>query len=148
MAIKLLEGPMKSTHSASYQYKIREISWNDDFLSSFSNQEGLYGSPEWIHQEELMDLKDELMQHFWRIANNNLTEHQLKILDLSCKGYTQTEMSKKLQVNQSCIAKSIIGAKQVNGKTYGGSVKKLRRLMEKDPEVVKILNKIKEIKEK
>ena len=93
------------------------------------------------YSEDLLDLKAQLMAAFWRIIKTKLTPRQCEVIELYAQGLTQTEIAKRLNVNQSSITKSINGnCDYRNGKKiYGGAKKKLRRIAASDPEIQSIL---------
>jgi DNA-binding CsgD family transcriptional regulator len=99
------------------------------------------------YNEELLELKEQLKAAFWRIVETQLTERQKQVIKLYSKGLTQTEIAKKLGVNQSSITKSINGNCDYRSgkKVYGGARKKLRKIAEKDEEIQSILLRISEI---
>ena len=132
--------------SDSYQYLLVESPCSPEMLAEFADAEsmaGLYSE----HNEELLDLKEQLRKEFWRLVNNELTDRQKEVITLYAQGYTQIEIAKKLNVNQSSITKSINGnCDYRNGrKVYGGASKKLRKLAEKDERIQTILKRIAEI---
>ena len=98
----------------------------------------------WGYNEELFELKDKLKAAFWRIVDTQLTSRQKEVIHLYAEGLTQTEIAKKLNVNQSSITKSINGnCDYRNGrKVYGGARKKLRKIADKDEEIKEILDRI------
>ena len=60
------------------------------------------------------------------------------------------EIAKKLKVNQSSITKSLHGNVDYhsNGKTvYGGSKKKLNKIIQNDPKILDILQRMNKIRE-
>lgn len=99
------------------------------------------------YNEDLLDLKEQLVAAFWRIIRTKLTPRQCEVIELYAQGFTQTEIAKKLNVNQSSITKSINGnCDYRNGKKiYGGAKKKLRRIAAQDPEIQSILAQMGEI---
>jgi DNA-binding CsgD family transcriptional regulator len=101
------------------------------------------------YNEEILDLKDQLKVAFWRIVDTKLTSRQRKVIHLYAEGLTQTEIAKKLNVNQSSITKCINGnCDYRNGKKiYGGARKKLQKFAEQDSEVQEILSRIAELQE-
>jgi DNA-binding CsgD family transcriptional regulator len=116
-------------------------------MAEFSEAQGLVENYKPEDRELLLDLRDELRLEFWRLAKDNLTERQFQVIELLAKGYTQIEIAKQLNVNQSSITKSVNGnCDYRNGKKiYGGAKKKLRRLADKDPEIQAIIVQIAEI---
>lgn len=101
----------------------------------------------WGHNEELIELKEKLVKEFWRLVETKLTERQREVMKLSARGLTQTEIAKKLNVNQSSITKSINGnCDYRNGKkVYGGIRKRMQKLIEKDAKISELLKQIEEI---
>lgn len=150
----------RDNRSNHYQHLFAESSYSNEMMESFPNELSLYNrlNP-FEYSEELMDLEEELRIEFWRIVET-LTDRQKAVLTLRADGYTQMEIAKMLNVNQSSITKSINGNvdyKQTNGKdkdnllnkkakSYGGSLKKLRRLLEQDPAVQDILSRIAQVR--
>ena len=64
-------------------------------------------------------------------------------------GYTQHEIANALGVNQSSVTKSISGNIDYKngGVAYGGSIKKLRKLIKNDPKIQEILKRIEDLTE-
>ena len=141
---------LKKNRSDSYQYVLVESPCSPDMLKEFSEAQGMTGFLNYSHyNEELYDLQDKLKAAFWRIIDTHLTDRQRQVIRLYADGYTQTEIAKKLNVNQSSITKAINGnCDYKHGKRiYGGAKKKLRRIAAQDPEVNKILKRIAELHE-
>jgi len=148
----------RDNRSNHYQHLFAESSYSNEMMESFPNELSLYNrlNP-FEYSEELMDLEEELRIEFWRIVDT-LTERQKAVLTLRADGYTQMEIAKMLNVNQSSITKSINGnvdykIKSKDGKdlskkakSYGGSLKKLRRLLEQDPKIQEILARIAQVR--
>ncbi len=138
----------KKNRSDSYQWILLESPCSPEMLTEFSDAQGLHGVMNYAeYNEELYELKDKLRTAFWRIIDTQLTNRQRQVIRLYADGYTQIEIAKMLNVNQSSITKSINGnCDYRNGKKiYGGAKKKLRRIASKDPEIQEILSKIAEI---
>ncbi len=118
-------------------------------MESFSNDDSIYSrlNP-FDYNEDLLDLEDELKKEFWRIVDDLLTPRQKAVLKLASEGLTQMEIAKKLKVNQSSITKSLNGnVDYKNGKkVYGGSKKKILKIIENDEKIKLILNKMQEIR--
>ena len=134
--------------SDSYQHKIVESACAPDMLMEIAESEGIGAQLNpFGYDEELLDLKDQLREHFWRMVREKLTPRQRQVIELYCDDYTQTEIAKKLGVNQSSITKSMNGnCDYRNGKKiYGGAKKQLQKIAENDPEIQEVLERIKEI---
>lgn len=160
-----------NARSNSYQYKLKELPW--DFFPDaknenasthqFSNRDSINGHLQrYQYSEELLDLKEELLARFWRIANDVLTPLQLKVLTLYADGYTQGEIAKQLGwKGQSSAHKTIFGAKlskkererlQANTDNavpeyYGGALKKLKAAFLEDSRIQELMRQIREIQE-
>jgi DNA-binding CsgD family transcriptional regulator len=125
-----------------------EISTSPETLTDYSDSRGMPGflnsDP---YCEELLELKDKLHTAFWKLVDSELTVRQREVLHLTAEGLTQTEIAKKLGVNQSSITKSIHGNTDYKkGKrVYGGARKKLVKLITKDAEIQDIFHKISEL---
>lgn len=142
MKIKINKDFTKN-RSDRYQYLLVESSCSPDMLTEFSDARGIAGLLNSCnYNEELLDLKEQLFAAFWRIIRTKLTARQCEVIELYSKGLTQTEIAKKLNVNQSSITKSINGnCDYRSGKrVYGGAKKKLRRIAAQDPEIQEILS--------
>jgi DNA-binding CsgD family transcriptional regulator len=121
-------------------------------LEAFPNEDSIQArlNPHDNYDEKLLELEDQLKDRFWNIVNTLLTKRQKRVIMLLAEGKTQMEIAKILNVNQSSITKNLNGNSEYhNGikTSYGGSKKKLRKLAEEDPEVIAILNQIREIKD-
>ena len=137
----------KKNRSDRYQQLFAEQSYSNEMMSDFPQSSGLYDNYSSEDREELMDLKAALNTEFWRLVDTELTDRQKEVLHLYADGYTQIEIAKKLNVNQSSITKSINGnCDYRNGRrVYGGAKKRLRKLSEQDPKIREIFRKIAEI---
>jgi len=137
----------KTNRSNVYQHLFTEQLHSNEMMAEFSDSQGLveHYSPE--HKEMLLDLKEELKLEFWRLVDTELTERQAQVIRLLAKGFTQIEIAKQLNVNQSSITKSVNGnCDYRNGrKVYGGAKRKLRKLADNDPKIQQIFNSIAEI---
>lgn len=142
--------------SDSYQNFFAEQLVPSELLSIFSNNDSIsYRLNPFYYNEELMDLEEQLKKEFWRIVDNLLTPRQKDVIRLAADGYTQTEIARLLSVNQSSITKSINGNvdyknRDKNGKnkkSYGGSKRKLKKIIEEDEKIKAILARIQEIRD-
>lgn len=140
----------KQTRSSKYQYLLIETIYPSEMLEAFPNEESVYKrlNP-FIYNDEIAELEDQLKVEFWRVVNSMLTERQKEIIKYYAEGKTQTEIAKILNVNQSSITKSIHGNVDYKGsrKTYGGSARKLRKIIENDEAIQKILKRISELRD-
>ena len=138
----------RKNRSDSYQHILLETACSHEMMEAFANEESIYNrlNP-FAYNEELLDLEDQLKKEFWRIVENLLTPRQKAVLKLASEGLTQMEIAKKLKVNQSSITKSLNGnVDYKNGKKiYGGSKKKILKIIESDEKIKQILDKMKEI---
>lgn len=133
-----------------YQFVLLEQPCSPEMLMEVADSEGIGAQLNpFGYNEELLDLKEQLRLAFWRLVDEQLTSRQKEVIHLYAEGFTQTEIAKKLNVNQSSITKSINGnCDYRNGrKVYGGAKKKLNKLVEKDSEIQEILKRIAEIQE-
>jgi DNA-binding CsgD family transcriptional regulator len=137
----------KTNRSNGYQHLFAEQPHSTEMMAEFSESQGLVENYKSEDKEMLMDLREELNIEFWRIAKENLTTRQFQVMELLSKGYTQIEIAKQLNVNQSSITKSVNGnCDYRNGRrVYGGSKKKLRKIADKDPKIQDLVQQIADI---
>jgi predicted transcriptional regulator len=83
------------------------------------------------------------------VVDTLLTSRQREVIRLYADGYTQMEIAKMLDVNQSSITKSLNGnVDYKNGKkVYGGARKKIRKIIESDEKIKSLLKQMNEIRE-
>jgi DNA-binding CsgD family transcriptional regulator len=140
----------RKNRSDSYQQIFAERMVPNEMLESFSNEDGVFKrlNP-FSYSDEIADLEDQLKKEFWRIVDTLLTPRQRDVIKLYADGYTQMEIAKMLNVNQSSITKSLNGnVDYKNGKQiYGGSRKKLRKIIENDDRIKNILKRISELRD-
>ena len=140
----------RKNRSSKYQWIILETVCSNDMMESFCNEDGIYNrlNP-FGYNEDLMELEDQLKVEFWRIVDTLLTPRQREVIRLYADGYTQMEVAKILNVNQSSITKSLNGnVDYKNGKrVYGGARKKIRKIIESDERIKDILQKMQECRE-
>ena len=140
--------PNRSDH---YQHLLLETACSNDMMESFPNEDSIHNrlSGGFIYDETLIELEDQLKVEFWRVVDTLLTPRQKEVIRLYSDGYTQMEIAKMLNVNQSSITKSLNGnVDYKNGKkVYGGAKKKLNKIIENDEKIKEILLKISEIRE-
>ena len=147
-----------SNRSNKYQYLIVETACSNDMMEAFCNEDSIYNrlNP-FGYNEDLLDLDDQLRVEFWRIVQACLTKRQRDVLALYAEGYTQMEIAKKLNINQSSINKSIHGNVdyQKTGKAaksnsrkhvYGGSIRKIQKILESDERIKEILKQMEQVR--
>jgi predicted DNA-binding protein YlxM (UPF0122 family) len=136
--------------SDRYQYVLVESACSPEMLTEISDSDSI-GSQlnPFGYNEDLLDLKDRLKELFWQMINEKLTPRQKEVLELYCDGYTQTEIAKRLNVNQSSITKSINGNcdYKKGRRIYGGSKTRLRKLAENNQEIQDILSQMAELQD-
>jgi len=119
-------------------------------MEAFCNEDGIYNrlNP-FGYNEDLMELEDQLKVEFWRVVDTLLTPRQREVIRLYADGYTQMEIAKMLNVNQSSITKSLNGnVDYKNGKKiYGGARKKIRKIIENDVRIKEILSQMCDIRD-
>lgn len=140
----------RPNRSDKYQWALLETVCSNDMMEAFSNEESIYKrlNP-FSYNEEIMNLEDELKLEFWRIVETLLTPRQREVIRLYSDGYTQMEIAKMLNVNQSSITKSLNGnVDYKNGKKiYGGAKKKLNKIIQNDTKIKDILRRIQELRD-
>lgn len=140
----------RQNRSDKYQYVILETVCSNDMMEAFCNEDSIYNKLNpFQYNEDLMELEDDLKKEFWRIVDELLTDRQREVIKLYSDGYTQMEIAKMLNVNQSSITKSLNGnVDYKNGKKiYGGARKKIRKIIENDDKIKNILRKIAEVRD-
>jgi len=143
----------RPTRSDKYQYILLEQACSHDMLEGFCNDDSIYKKLNpFAYDEKVMELEDQLKKEFWRIVDSLLTPRQKEVIRLYSQGYTQMEIAKMLNVNQSSITKSLNGnVDYKNGKNskkvYGGIKKKVLKIMEDDEKIKKILKQISDLRE-
>lgn len=148
----------RANRSNAYQHLFGEVLTGMDLLESFSDASSMYKrlNP-FEYNERIAELEDQLKIEFWRVVDENLTKRQKEVIELvSVKKMTQQEAAKMLGVNQSSITKSLHGNvdyskrdKNNNIKriSYGGSVKKLKLVIQNDEKIKYILQQISDLRE-
>lgn len=140
----------RPVRSQAYQYLLTEISCSHDMLAVFQNSESIHNrlNP-FFYNDEIKELEEQLKVEFWRVVETLLTPRQKEIIRLSSDGYTQTEIAKILKVNQSSITKSLNGNVDYKNKrkVYGGTKRKLKKIVESDEKIKQILDRISELRE-
>lgn len=160
----------RRVRSDSYQYLLLETVISSEMMDNFTNNESIeFRLNPFHYNDELKELEEQLKVEFWRIVSEHLTERQQKVLELYSFGKTQMEIAKILGVNQSSITKSLNGnvdyrERNAEGKvvkdndrsdnvgkrsrrSYGGSRRRLCKIIESDEKIQNILNKMKELRE-
>jgi len=139
----------KKTRSDLYQYLLLETACSNDMMEAFCNEDSIYNrlNP-FEYNEELMELEEQLKKEFWRVVDTLLTSRQREVIRLYADGYTQMEIAKILDVNQSSITKSLNGNVDYKNKRkiYGGATKKLRKIIDSDEKIKSILAKMNEVR--
>ncbi len=140
----------RRNRSEKYQQIYFEVASSNEMLENFSNNDSIsHKLNPWIYNDRLKELEDELKKEFWRVVDDLLTDRQREVIRLYSDGYTQMEIAKILGVNQSSITKSINGnVDYKNGKiSYGGSLRKLNKIVEQDEKIKSILEEMRACRE-
>jgi predicted transcriptional regulator len=96
-------------------------------------------------KDELLELTEQLIFKIKDIIDNKLTKRQSEVVKLIFfEQKTQMEVAYLLGLCQTTIHKLIHGNLDYSngGKRYGGAVKKIRKLCQKDPEIQQIMARI------
>ena len=141
----------RKNRSDKYQWVLLETVCSNDMMEAFCNEDSIYSklSGGFIYDESRIELEEQLRKEFWRVVDTLLTPRQREVIRLYADGYTQMEIAKMLNVNQSSITKSLNGnVDYKNGKKiYGGARKKIRKIVENDEKIKDILNKMHDLDE-
>jgi predicted transcriptional regulator len=147
----IMTGEKRKNRSDVYQYSLLEIAFSHEMLDVFSNNDSIADrlNP-FQYNEDLLDLEDELKVEFWRIVEDCLTPRQKQVIRLHADGYTQMEIAKILNVNQSSITKSLHGNVDYKGDrvVYGGSSKRLKKIIGTDTKIKDILERMSSLRAK
>lgn len=140
----------RSNRSDKYQWVLLETVCSNDMMEAFCNEDSIYNrlTGGFVYDERMLELEDRLRKEFWRVVDTLLTPRQREVIRLYADGYTQMEIAKMLNVNQSSITKSLNGnVDYKNGKKiYGGARKKIRKIIENDEAIKGILTEMSELR--
>ncbi len=144
----MTERPNRSTQ---YEYLFHETTCSDEFLAAFSNTDSIGNilNP-FNYNEDVLNLQEEIRQEFWKLAKKVCTKKQFMILSYVKEGKTQQEIADILNVNQSSITKSIHGNRtyyEQDQKSYGGTIKKLKKCIDESEVFQELFRKIAELEE-
>lgn len=141
----------RKNRSDRYQWVLLETVCSNDMMEAFCNEDSIYNrlTGGFIYDERMLELEDRLKKEFWRVVDTLLTPRQREVIRLYADGYTQMEIAKMLNVNQSSITKSLNGnVDYKNGKKiYGGARKKIRKIIENDEAIKGILTEMSELRD-
>jgi len=135
--------------SNHYQHLILEAICSHDMMEAFSNHDSIsHRLNPFEYDEELAELEEQLRVEFWRVVGETLTERQKIVIQLYSEGKTQMEIAKELGVNQSSITKCLHGNCDYSNskRVYGGSIKKIKKIIETDEKILSILDKIRDLR--
>ena len=139
----------RSNRSDKYQWVLLETVCSNEMMETFCNEDSIYNrlNP-FEYNENLIELEEQLKKEFWRVVDTLLTPRQREVIRLYADGYTQMEIAKMLNVNQSSITKSLNGnVDYKNGKkVYGGAKKKINKIIQSDEKIMEILRKMSEVR--
>jgi len=140
----------RKNRSDQYQSFFAETAYSNEMMEIFSNEDSISArlNP-FDYNETMIELEEELKKEFWRVVDTLLTPRQKEVIKLYSDGYTQMEIAKMLNVNQSSITKSLNGnVDYKNGrKIYGGARKKLKKIIENDEKIKDILKRMQDCRD-
>lgn len=134
--------------SDGIQHQFREILIDPTVMSTLSflkTEEDL--SPE--IKDEILELSEQLMFKIKDIIDRKLTKRQSEVVKLIFfEQKTQMEVAYLLGLCQTTIHKLIAGNLDYanGGKRYGGALKKIKKLCQKDPEIAMIIDRIADLR--
>lgn len=141
----------RKNRSDKYQYVLLETACSNDMMEAFCNDDSIYArlTGGFVYDERMLELEDRLKKEFWRVVDTLLTPRQREVIRLYADGYTQMEIAKMLNVNQSSITKSLNGnVDYKNGKkVYGGAKKKINKIIQSDEKITEILAAMSELRD-
>ena len=140
--------PHRSDH---YQWMMHEVSVDYDYLKSFTNESSIGArlNP-FKYNEELEIAKEELKVEFWKLIKKHSTPLQLNVVMMWVDGYTQMEIAKTLNLNQSSVTKSLYGNSVYKDGVkikHGGLVRKFKKITSENEKIQEILQRIQELQE-
>ena len=136
------------SRSSGIQWRYREISIDPTLVNNFAIEDQLYDTVR--HSEAILDLVEELNEKIKEIIDTKLTPRQKQVMNMIYFGQmTQTEVAKELGLCQPTIHKLIAGNIDYfhNKKRYGGAIKKIQKLCDKSPDIIRILAEIDMLKQ-
>jgi DNA-binding CsgD family transcriptional regulator len=140
----------RKNRSDHYQHLLLETTYSNDMMEAFCNEDSIHKrlNP-FDYNEDVLVLEDQLKVEFWRIVDTKLTSRQREVIRLYAQGYTQMEIAKILNVNQSSVTKSLNGnVDYKNGKkVYGGCKKKIQKIIKEDKKIQEIIQKISDLRD-
>ena len=140
----------RQNRSDRYQWVLLETVCSNDMMEAFCNEDSISArlNP-FEYNENLIELEEQLKKEFWRVVDTLLTPRQKQVIRLYADGYTQMEIAKMLNVNQSSITKSLNGnVDYKNGKkVYGGARKKIKKIIEMDDKIKSILEQMQAVRD-
>ena len=140
----------RQNRSDRYQWVLLETVCSNDMMEACCNEDSISArlNP-FEYNEDLIELEEQLKKEFWRVVDTLLTSRQREVIRLYADGYTQMEIAKMLNVNQSSITKSLNGnVDYKNGKKiYGGAKKKINKIIQSDEKIMEILRRIADVRE-
>lgn len=134
--------------SDSIQHQFREILVDPDVMSNFYYATST-DPVDYQKRDELLELTAELIDAVNNLIANKLTDRQSEVVQkIYFEQRTQMEVADSLGLCQTTIHKILKGNIDYSngGKRYGGALKKLKKLCGSDPEIVKITERIKQIR--
>ena len=74
----------RQSRSEKYQWKIIETNCSNDILALYSNKSSLQSQLNpWFYNEKLLDLQEELLNRIIYVINNQLTQRQKEVFNLT-----------------------------------------------------------------
>lgn len=139
----------KRNKSDSYQHKIIEITVDPVVFNDLASDTGLGAQVNLaMHSEEFYDLRQQLIEEITNIIDKHLTKRQAEVIKLRLEGKTQIQIAEQLNIHQTTVHKLLSGnIDYSNGrKRYGGAIKKLQKMCDKNCRVIFLLKRMDDLK--
>ena len=134
--------------SDSIQHQYREILVDPDVMANFHY--ATTGSPiNFQKRDELLEITESLIRAVNDLIATKLTDRQSEVVQkIYFEQRTQMEVADSLGLCQTTIHKILKGNIDYSngGKRYGGAEKKLRKLCYNDPDIVGMIQRMKQIR--
>lgn len=136
----------KNANTAQYIYKeISTVDYNN-YASPVEDLSDLTEEERDLYKEALLIIREKLQDAMYRLMRDCLTKHQNLVMRIlyttKPSGYdtTYSDVAEKLKINYTGVSHSVMGIKSTeHNKMHGGSLRKIKKFADKDPEIQHLL---------